>query len=157
MPDGFLYGFVRLALPSIPSPANLPGGILLLSEKGPRRRGSRPRPASHAGRKIPDDHGSRPARPARPVRPAARGPLGSRPPKAETRRATRGPDRADMRRVWKALAGAEPRARRDRAMVALLFDLALRRNEVLALDRADLDLEGGSVAIVGKGHREAQR
>ena len=83
--------------------------------------------------------------------------LDCRAPRAERRRDVRGPDRADMKRLWKTLAGDAPQARRDRAMVALLFDLALRRNEVLALDLADVDLSGGTVAVVGKGHREAQR
>jgi integrase len=35
-----------------------------------------------------------------------------------------------------------------------MHDLGLRRGEVVALDLADLDLEAGTVAIVGKGKSE---
>jgi integrase/recombinase XerC len=45
----------------------------------------------------------------------------------------------------------DPKAVRDRALLHLLFDLALRRAEVLGLDRADLDLSDGTLAVLGKG------
>ena len=40
---------------------------------------------------------------------------------------------------------------RDRAILRLLHDLALRRGEVVGLDAKDLDLEAGTVAVLGKG------
>lgn len=43
---------------------------------------------------------------------------------------------------------------RDLAIFRLLFDLALRREEVASLDLGDLDLESETVSILGKGKRE---
>jgi len=40
---------------------------------------------------------------------------------------------------------------RDRALLRCLFDLGLRRAEVLNLDMEDLDREAGTVAVLGKG------
>ena len=79
-------------------------------------------------------------------------------PRPEPRRDTRGPDRDERRRLWKALAslGDGPRARRDRAAIALCFDLALRRMEVLGLDLAHVDLAGKTISIRGKGRKERQ-
>jgi len=50
------------------------------------------------------------------------------------------------------------KAVRDRALISLVYDLALRRAEVVGLDLADLDLEGErpSVSILGKGRREKE-
>jgi integrase/recombinase XerC len=80
-------------------------------------------------------------------------------PRAEARRDVRGPEAADRKKLWKSLdaAGDGPKARRDRAIVALLFDRGLRRGEALALDLADVDLKGGTVAVVGKGRTEKER
>jgi integrase/recombinase XerC len=80
-------------------------------------------------------------------------------PRVEARRDTRGPDPADRKKLWRYLAklGDGPRARRDRALFALLFDLGLRRAEVLALDVGSIDLADGSIRVVGKGRREAER
>jgi integrase/recombinase XerC len=47
-----------------------------------------------------------------------------------------------------------PRGKRDLALLRLMHDLGLRRGEVVALDLADLDLEAGTVAVVGKGKAE---
>jgi integrase/recombinase XerC len=48
----------------------------------------------------------------------------------------------------------DSKAKRDRAAVRLLYDLALRRGEVVALDLEDVDLEAGRVAVLRKGKRE---
>jgi site-specific recombinase XerC len=52
-------------------------------------------------------------------------------------------------------------ARRDRAILALLFDLGLRRGELCGLDLADVERNQESkpaaVWIKGKGHQEKQR
>jgi integrase/recombinase XerC len=77
-------------------------------------------------------------------------------PKAEAYRDTRGPGLGG----WKILLAeakakaTTPKGKRDLALVRLMHDLGLRRGEVVALDLADLDLEAGTVAIVGKGKSE---
>jgi integrase/recombinase XerC len=84
-------------------------------------------------------------------------------PKAEARRDVRGPGLADLQLINRAAAamGDSPRARRDRAILALLFDLGLRRAELCGLDLADVEMNANglpaTVAIVGKGHREKER
>ena len=45
-------------------------------------------------------------------------------------------------------------ALRDRALLELLYAAGLRVTEALRLDGDDLDLDGGSVRVVGKGDRE---
>ncbi|WP_435022771.1 tyrosine-type recombinase/integrase (plasmid) [Tundrisphaera sp. TA3] len=75
-------------------------------------------------------------------------------PRVAAYRDTRGPGRDGVRAIKAAAdADAGPTGRRDRAAVALLHDLGLRRGELVALDRADLDLSGDrpTVAIRGKG------
>ena len=52
------------------------------------------------------------------------------------------------------LAAAAQAALRDRALLELLYAAGLRISEALRLDRDDLDLEGGSVRVIGKGDRE---
>ena len=77
-------------------------------------------------------------------------------PRAEAYRDTRGPGLEG----WQALLAAArkrattPKGKRDLALVRLMHDLGLRRGEVVALDLADLDLEAGTVAVVGKGKSE---
>jgi integrase/recombinase XerC len=78
--------------------------------------------------------------------------------KPEPRCDRSGPDPKARKKLWRTLAkGETPRAKRDRAIVALLFDLGLRRGEVCALDLADVDFRGGWVSVKGKGKREKQR
>ena len=72
--------------------------------------------------------------------------------RVEPYRDTRGPGRAGVVRLFAVLDGREdPKAIRDRALLHLLYDLALRRAEVVSLDRADLDLDTGTLAVLGKG------
>jgi integrase/recombinase XerC len=49
------------------------------------------------------------------------------------------------------------KAARDVAIVRVLFDLALRRSEVAALNLKDLDLRAGKLWVVGKGRREPEQ
>ena len=49
-----------------------------------------------------------------------------------------------------------PKAYRDYAIIRLLYDLALRRGEVVSLDVGDVDLEGRKIAIKGKGRAEKE-
>jgi integrase/recombinase XerC len=77
-------------------------------------------------------------------------------PPNEPRRDVRGPGRDGMKGVAKALKklGDGRQARRDRAVVALLFGLGLRRGEVVALDLADVDWTKNTLKVLGKGKRE---
>jgi integrase/recombinase XerC len=72
-------------------------------------------------------------------------------------RDTRGPGRRRVIEMFEAIEGDTPKAARDRAILCLLFDLALRRGELVALDLKHLDLDGGSLTIVEKGSREPRR
>jgi len=47
-----------------------------------------------------------------------------------------------------------PEAKRDRAMLELLYASGMRVSELVALDLADIDIEGGYVRCFGKGHKE---
>jgi len=69
--------------------------------------------------------------------------------KAESYRDTQGPGRAGYLRMLEAARGQkDPRkAARDEGLVRMLFDLALRREEVVRLDLEDLDLEGKRLAV----------
>lgn len=70
---------------------------------------------------------------------------------AQSYRDTRGPGLDGYRRLLAALdARVDAKGRRDRAVLHLLFDLALRREEVVRLDLSDLTLEAGTVAVLGK-------
>jgi integrase/recombinase XerC len=72
-------------------------------------------------------------------------------------RDTRGPGVDGFRRLLEALearGSEDAKAKRDRAALRLLFDLGLRRAEVVSLDVEDVDLLRSTVSIIGKGHRE---
>ena len=72
--------------------------------------------------------------------------------KAEAYRDTRGPGAAGVRLLLDELARrVDEKARRDLAMVRCLYDLGLRRGEVVSLDLAHLDLKASTVAVLGKG------
>jgi integrase/recombinase XerC len=83
--------------------------------------------------------------------------------KSEPRRDMHGPGLADLQLMERAAAarGDGKPARRDRAILALLFDLGLRRAELCGLDLADVERSDNAlpaaVRIIGKGHREKQR
>lgn len=78
--------------------------------------------------------------------------------KAQPYRDTRGPGRAGFRRLVDTLdTRLDAKAKRDRAAVRLLYDLALRRGEVVALDVEDLDAEAETVSVRGKGRTQKQR
>lgn len=65
---------------------------------------------------------------------------------------TRGPGRVGFEKLMEELeARKDEKAVRDRAVLWLLYGLALRRGEVVALDMEDLNLEEGLLKIKGKG------
>lgn len=68
-------------------------------------------------------------------------------------RDTRGPALDEWRQLWEWImtSGHTPLARRDRALIRLLHDSALRKFEALGIDVADLDLDGARAQIAGKG------
>lgn len=72
--------------------------------------------------------------------------------KAEAYRDTRGPGPVAYRRMLALLDGRhDAKGKRDAAALRLMYDLALRRCEVLRLDLDDVDLAASSVAVRGKG------
>jgi integrase/recombinase XerC len=76
--------------------------------------------------------------------------------KAQPYRDTRGPGRGGFRRLLDELEQSSARAKvaRDRALLHLLYDLALRRNEAVSLDLEHLDLDAATVSVLGKGRTE---
>jgi len=69
--------------------------------------------------------------------------------KSRPYRDTRGPGRRGFQDLLKSTKDA-----RDRAILWLLYGCALRCAEVTSLDIGDVDLDGASLAIMGKGHTE---
>jgi integrase/recombinase XerC len=79
-------------------------------------------------------------------------------PRNEAYRDTRGPGREGFRRMLACLEGrTDAKGLRDRAVLRLLYDLGLRRKEVVGIDLADLDLQAGTVLILGKGRTQQER
>lgn len=77
--------------------------------------------------------------------------------KAETYRDTRGPGVDAFRLMLKVLASRnDAKAIRDLAILRLLHDLALRRGEVASLDVEHVDLEAGTLSVLGKGRTQRQ-
>lgn len=74
--------------------------------------------------------------------------------KSETYRDTSGPSLDGVSALFRAIDLGSPNGIRDRAILRLLFDLALRRGEVVSLDVEHVDLERGTVSILGKGKNE---
>jgi integrase/recombinase XerC len=72
-------------------------------------------------------------------------------------RDTRGPGRAGyLAMLDQAKKSKEPKAVRDTAILHLLYDLGLRRGEVVSLDMVDLDLTAGTLSILGKGRTQKE-
>lgn len=69
-------------------------------------------------------------------------------------RDTRGPGEPGFRRMLEVTGGNRPKAVRDRAILHLLHDVALRRGEVIGLDLSDANLEAGTLQVRGKGYTE---
>jgi integrase/recombinase XerC len=75
--------------------------------------------------------------------------------KVEGMRDTRGPGVAAVEHLLRAAAAQRPeKAARDVALLRLLYDLALRRSEVIGLQVADVDLERSALWVLRKGRSE---
>lgn len=75
--------------------------------------------------------------------------------KSQSYRDTAGPGLDGTRALLKAAGDQVPiKAKRDVAIVRMLFDMGLRRGELASLDIEHLDLDGRKVSIMGKGKRE---
>jgi integrase/recombinase XerC len=75
--------------------------------------------------------------------------------RTEPYRDTRGPGHAGVRQLLAALDDrSDPKAIRDRALLRLLYDLGLRRAEVVGLNVEHVDLAAGTVAVLGKGRTQ---
>jgi len=75
--------------------------------------------------------------------------------RSEAFRDTRGCGVEGVRALLGALAARQDaKGLRDRLIVRLLFDLALRRAEAASLNVEDVDLAAGTLAVTGKGRRE---
>ncbi|MHB8873723.1 MAG: tyrosine-type recombinase/integrase [Myxococcaceae bacterium] len=80
-------------------------------------------------------------------------------PRLKTRsyRDTRGPGRSGFLALLAKLAGrTDAKSVRDRAIVRLMFERALRVSEVRGIDLADLDFERDRISILGKGRTEKE-
>jgi integrase/recombinase XerC len=78
--------------------------------------------------------------------------------KSRPLRDTRGCGIDGVRRLLKAAGDQRNPGKRarDRAVVRLLFDLGLRRMELVGLDIEHVDLDGARLWVLGKGHSERE-
>ncbi|MBI5059906.1 tyrosine-type recombinase/integrase [candidate division KSB1 bacterium] len=71
--------------------------------------------------------------------------------KGQAYRDTRGPGRVGVSNLFAAATGrGDPKGIRDVAIVRLLYDLGLRRGEVVSLNVEHLNLKEGTLAVLGK-------
>lgn len=75
--------------------------------------------------------------------------------RSEKFRDTAGPGQAGIRALLsKAAERTDPKGIRDYAILRLLYDLALRRGEIVSLDVDDVDTNAGTIAVLGKGRTQ---
>ncbi|HWW52677.1 MAG TPA: tyrosine-type recombinase/integrase, partial [Acidimicrobiales bacterium] len=60
----------------------------------------------------------------------------------------------EVTRLIETVVGSDPRARRDRAMLELLYGTGMRISEAVGLSLGDLFLEEGVIRAFGKGAKE---
>lgn len=61
---------------------------------------------------------------------------------------------AEVDAILDAVAGTDPVARRDRALLEVLYGTGMRIAELIGMSMADLDLGATTVRVLGKGHKE---
>ncbi len=72
-------------------------------------------------------------------------------------RDTQGPGKTGVQKLREEVSKrTDAKGLRDKAIIHLLFDLALRRSEVVGIDFGDLDLERGTLRILGKGRLQKE-
>jgi integrase/recombinase XerC len=77
---------------------------------------------------------------------------------AQPYRDTRGPGKAGVDNLLREISRRQDaKGIRDFALIKLMFDLAMRRSELVALDRKDIDLNGECLWLLGKGRLQQQR
>lgn len=77
--------------------------------------------------------------------------------KSQSYRDTRGPGLPAFKRMMSAASNQSSiKAARDRAILRLLFDLALRASELVNLDYEHLELSQKRISIKGKGRKERE-
>jgi integrase/recombinase XerC len=77
--------------------------------------------------------------------------------RSQSYRDTRGPGLQGYRLLLdQAEKESGPKRARDVALLHLLFDLGLRRGEVVSLDMVDIDLTAGTLSILGKGRTQRE-
>ena len=64
---------------------------------------------------------------------------------------------ANVKAILENLRGRkDPKGIRDVSIIRLLYDLGLRRGEVIALDVEDVNLEAGTLDVMGKGRTQKE-
>ena len=77
--------------------------------------------------------------------------------KGSAYRDTRGPGRNAVRMMMEICTERhDEKGVRDLAILHLLYDLGLRRGEVVRLDLEDINLEKGTIAVLGKGRTQKE-
>lgn len=78
--------------------------------------------------------------------------------RSQSYRDTRGPGGDGYRRLVAVLEaeGDTPRVRRDRALLAMMYAMGLRRGEVVGLDVDHIEVDRGRAWILGKGRTERE-
>lgn len=76
--------------------------------------------------------------------------------RVERRRDTRGPSPENVDRMLAKVAGNTEQETRDRAIVLVMYCMALRVSEVCGLTREETTLDAGTTWILGKGRRERE-
>ncbi|MGB6067935.1 MAG: tyrosine-type recombinase/integrase [Desulfomonilaceae bacterium] len=72
-------------------------------------------------------------------------------------RDTSGPGKTGVQKLQEEVSKrTDPKGLRDKALLHLLYDLALRRSEVVGLDLEDVDLERGTLRVLGKGRLQKE-
>jgi integrase/recombinase XerD len=75
-------------------------------------------------------------------------------PPAQARRLPKALTEEETERLLGATAGDDPAARRDRAMLEVLYGTGMRVSELAALSLSDLGSDTGLVRVLGKGSKE---
>lgn len=72
-------------------------------------------------------------------------------------RDTQGPGKTGVQKLREEVSRrTDAKGLRDKAIIHLLFDLALRRSEVVGIDLEDVDFERGTLRILGKGRLQKE-